>query len=309
VLTIAVPCYNEEQFLPESAERLISIITELVHQEAIDAESSIYFIDDGSSDATWKIIETLATADSRCHGIKLSRNYGHQNALLAALMSVAGDAVITVDADLQDDVDAIYQMIDAYAAGADIVYGVRQGRESDTFFKRFSAQSYYRLLRWMGVNVIFNHADYRLMSRCTLEALKEYGEANLFLRALVPQLGFNTATVYYNRQKRFAGTSKYPFRRMFSLAVDGITSFSAVPLKMITLLGLLLSMLSIGLGAWAVWVKVFNPAAVPGWASTVIPIYLLGGIQLLCTGIIGQYLAKVYLETKRRPRFIVEKVL
>jgi polyisoprenyl-phosphate glycosyltransferase len=270
---------------------------------------SVYFIDDGSTDRTWALIEEMAARDNRVHGIKLSRNYGHQSALLAGLFHALGDAVISIDADLQDDLAAIKDMLAAYSTGAEIVYGIRRERSSDTIFKRGTAEGYYRLLQTMGVRLVFNHADYRLLSRRVIEALRGYKETNLFLRGLIPQLGFNSATVYYNRSERFAGESKYPFSKMLGLAIEGVTSFSEVPLKLITVLGLLISLFSFGLALWALGVRIFNPSAVPGWASIVIPLYFLGGIQLLCMGVIGQYLAKVYSETKARPRFIVEKTL
>ena len=240
-------------------------------------------------------------------GIKLSRNLGHQNALLAGLLTVKGEVVISVDADLQDDLAAIEEMLDDYAAGYDIVYGVRSSRKTDTFFKNFTAIAYYRLLGIMGVEIIYNHADYRLMSRRVIDALREFGEVNLFLRGIIPQLGFSNTIVYYERADRFAGESKYPLKKMLSLAWQGITSFSNVPLKFITGLGLLVSLISFAVTIWAIWIKLFTELAIPGWASTVLPIYFLGGIQLLCLGIIGEYLAKIYMETKRRPRYIIEK--
>ena len=307
-LTIAVPCFNEEEVLPETAARLGLLLEELL-RTALVHETAVYFIDDGSTDRTWPVIEDLALNDGRIHGIKLSRNYGHQSALLAGLLTVPGDVVISVDADLQDDLSAIKNMLAAHLAGAEIVYGIRRRRRSDTYFKRGSAEGYYRLLQAMGVRLIFNHADYRLLSRRAIEALRNYGEANIFLRGLIPQLGFNSATVYYDRQERFAGKSKYPVSKMIGLAIEGITSFSELPLKLITILGILISFGSFGMALWALAVRIWNPSAIPGWASIVIPLYLLGGIQLLCMGVIGQYLAKVYSETKRRPRFIIEKTL
>ena len=237
----------------------------------------------------------------------MSRNRGHQNALLAGLLTVKGEAVISVDADLQDDLSAIEEMLDDYAAGHDIVYGVRSSRKTDTFFKSFTATAYYRLLGIMGVEIVYNHADYRLMSRRAIEALKEFGEVNLFLRGIIPQLGFSHTIVYYERAERFAGESKYPLKKMLALAWQGITSFSNVPLQFITHLGLLVSLISFAVTIWAIWVKLFTEVAIPGWASTVLPIYFLGGIQLLCLGIIGEYLAKIYTETKRRPRYVIEK--
>jgi polyisoprenyl-phosphate glycosyltransferase len=307
-LSIVIPCYNEEEVLPETASRISSLLDELTENNLI-GETAIYFIDDGSTDRTWALIEEMAARDSRAHGIKLSRNYGHQSALLAGLMHAPGDAIISIDADLQDDISAIKEMLAAYSDGAEIVYGIRSERKSDTFFKRGTAEGYYRLLQVMGVRLVFNHADYRLLSRRVIEALRGYKETNLFLRGLIPQLGFKSATVYYNRRERYAGQSKYPFSKMLALAIEGITSFSAIPLKLITLLGMLISLVSFGLALWALGVKIWNPEAVPGWASIVIPLYFLGGIQLLCMGVIGQYLAKVYSETKGRPRFIIEKTL
>jgi polyisoprenyl-phosphate glycosyltransferase len=307
-LALVVPCYNEVEVLPETASRIGAVLAELSAAGMI-AEPAIYFIDDGSTDGTWNLIERLRAADSRIHGLKLSRNYGHQKALLAGLLSVPGDILISIDADLQDDVAAIKEMVAAYAGGAQIVYGIRRTRPSDTFFKRATAESYYRLLRAMGVRIEFNHADYRLMSRSAVEAMRTFKETNLLLRGLVPLLGFPAAKVYYDRGPRFAGESKYPVSKMLALAFEGITSFTEIPLKLITLLGLLISFVSFGLAFWALVVKVVNPAAVPGWASIVIPLYMLGGIQLLCMGVIGQYLAKIYLESKGRPRFIIEKIL
>lgn len=271
--------------------------------------SQVYFIDDGSHDCTWELIELLADTHPFVRGIKLSRNRGHQNALLAGLLTAEGEAIISIDADLQDDLTAIKSMIDHYISGNDIVYGIRKSRDTDTFFKRFTAQSYYHLLDIMGVEVVFNHADYRLMSRRVIEVLKEFGEVNLFLRGIIPQLGFTHTYVYYDRAERFAGESKYPLNKMLALAWQGVTSFSDIPLRFITVLGLLVSLFSFIISAWAIFVRFFTQEALPGWASTVLPIYFLGGVQLLCIGIIGEYLAKVYYETKRRPHYIIEKTI
>ncbi len=306
-LSIVVPCYNEEAVLPETIQRLTELLQYLIDKGKVTSDSCIYYVDDGSRDRTWDLIETFAKTNGFVRGIKLSRNRGHQNALLAGLLTVKGEVVISVDADLQDDLSAIEEMLDDYAAGHDIVYGVRSSRKTDTFFKSFTAIAYYRLLAVMGVEIIYNHADYRLMSRRVIEALKEFGEVNLFLRGIIPQLGFSHAIVYYERADRFAGESKYPLKKMLSLAWQGITSFSDVPLQFITGLGLLVSLISFAVTIWAVWIKLFTEVAIPGWASTVLPIYFLGGIQLLCLGIIGEYLAKIYTETKRRPRYIIEK--
>jgi polyisoprenyl-phosphate glycosyltransferase len=307
-LTIVVPCYNEEEVLPETATRINALFDDL-SQAGLVQEPSVYFIDDGSTDHTWTLIETLAAQSGRIHGIKLSRNFGHQSALLAGLLSVPGEVVISVDADLQDDLEVVKNMLNAHSAGAEVVYGIRRERHSDTPFKRCTAKGYYYLLQAMGVRLVFNHADYRLLSRRVIEVLRDYKEANLFLRGLIPQLGFHSAAVYYDRQRRFAGKSKYSLSKMLNLAFEGITSFSEMPLKLITVLGILISFISFGLAIWALLVRIFDPAAVPGWASIVIPLYMLGGIQLLCMGVVGLYLAKVYSETKGRPRFIIEKML
>ena len=307
-LSIVVPCYNEEQVLPETAARLTATLDALRAKGKIDPGSRLIFIDDGSRDATWSLIEQQSALHAHITGIKLSRNRGHQNALLAGLFLADGDAVISIDADLQDDLAAIEQMLDAHLGGADIVYGVRKRRDTDTRFKRVSAEAYYRLLAGMGVQIVFNHADYRLLSRRAIEALKHYGESNLFLRGIIPQLGFPSAIVYYDRNERYAGTSKYPLVKMLALAWQGITSFSAMPLRLLIGLGVLLSIGSFGIVIWALIIRFFTDHAVPGWTSTVVPMYLLGGVQLLGLGIIGEYLAKIYAETKRRPRYFIDRI-
>ncbi len=306
-LSIVVPCFNEEEVLPETITRLVALRGGLIQDGLVSAESEIIFVDDGSRDSTWSIIEKKSGDDPTIRGVKLSRNRGHQSALMAGIFAADGDAVVTVDADLQDDLDAIREMVKAFLSGADVVYGVRKRRDTDTFFKRFSAESYYRLLKLLGVEVIFNHADYRLLSRRAVLSLREFRESNLFLRAIIPQLGYPTAIVYYDRSERFAGESKYPLKKMLAFAWEGVTSFSAAPLRAITSLGVLVSIGSFIVGAWALWVRLFSSQAVPGWASTVVPMYFLGGIQLLCIGIIGEYLAKIYMEVKCRPTFFVEK--
>lgn len=306
-LTIVVPCYNEEDVLPETAARLLQLLDDLVEAGAVTAESSVYFIDDGSTDATWKLIENSAGGHSRVKGIKLAHNAGHQNALMAGLMSADGDAIVSVDADLQDDLQVIKQMVSQYSQGKDVVLGVRGSRDSDSIFKRATAETYYKLLHLMGVDVVFNHADFRLMSRKAIEALRQFTEVNLFLRGIVVTLGFETGIVTYERSQRFAGESKYPIRRMLALAFDGITSFSAVPLRIIALLGFFVFFVSMAVSVWALWVRLFSDHAVPGWASSVLPMYLLGGVQLLSLGVIGEYIAKIYLETKKRPRYVIEK--
>lgn len=306
LLTIVVPCYNEEAVLPETARRLVALLRDLRERGRIDPSSHVILIDDGSQDRTWYLTEMLCQQYPELRGIKLSRNRGHQRALLAGLHRARGDATISVDADLQDDLHAIDKMLDAYTDGAEVVYGVRKRRNSDTLFKRLSAEIYYKLLARMGVEVIFNHADYRLLGRRALNALRQYGESNLFLRGIVPQLGFKTSVVEYDRCERWAGESKYPLRKMLALAWDGITSFSAVPLRLITGLGVIVSLGSFGVALWALIIRLFSDSAVPGWASTVVPLYFLGGVQLLSLGIIGEYLAKIYVETKHRPPFFVD---
>ena len=307
-LAIVIPCHNETQVLPETAIRLGNLLEGLV-RDALVIAASVYFVDDGSTDDTWGLIERLALEDARFHGLKLSRNFGQQSAILAGLLTAPGDVLISIDADLQDDVAAIEEMIRAYLGGAQVVYGVRRERKTDSFFKRTSAEAYYWLLQKMGVELMFNHADFRLLSRRVIEELRSYKESNLLLRGLIPQLGFPSAKVYYDRHARFAGESKYPISKMISLALNGITSFTEIPLKIITVLGMLVSLFSFVMAAWALGAKFFSAAAVPGWASIVIPLYMLGGIQLVCLGVIGQYLAKIYSETKARPRFIIEKNL
>lgn len=308
VLTIVVPCYNEEDVLPETSRRLSALLDGLSATGRIAPGSAVYYVDDGSRDRTWQIIEELGRGASHFGGIKLSRNRGHQNALMAGLMAVPGDVIVSIDADLQDDLDAIGRMLDQAAAGADIVYGVRSERSSDTFVKRFTAQAFYRALQWLAVEIVYNHADFRLMSRRAIEALRDYGESNLFLRALIPQLGFRTSIVTYARAERFAGVSKYPIRKMLTLAFEGVTSFSTKPLRFVTIMGSTVSLLALLLTVWALFASVVFQTAIPGWASTVVPIYLICGVQMLCVGIIGEYVGKIYLETKRRPRFHVAQM-
>ena len=307
-LNLVVPCYNEELVLPETSSQLLALLDRLQAGGMADGRSSITFVDDGSADSTWQLIENLHQADPRVHGIKLSRNRGHQNALLAGLLSTQGEVLISLDADLQDDIEAIPRMLQVYHEdGADIVYGVRVRRDTDTASKRCTARGYYSLLRRFGVDVVPDHADFRLMSRRALDALRNFREVNLFLRGIIPLLGFRTAVVTYDRLSRFAGESKYPLLKMVRLALEGIFSFSTVPLQWITVMGAAFAIASIGFGLWALAVRVFTDLAVPGWASTVIPMYFLGGLQLLALGIIGGYLSRIYSESKQRPRFIIEK--
>ena len=306
-LAFIIPCYNEEKVLIETARQLKIKLDSLKDRGEIADTSSVYFIDDGSYDSSWSIIENLATEDSIFHGLKLSRNMGHQNALLAGLLNAKGDILISMDADLQHDVDAVDYMLQEYSNGAEIVYGVRSHRNTDSAFKKITAEGYYKFLQQMGVEIIFNHSDYRLMSRKTVKALEEFNEVNLFIRGIIPTLGFKSATVEYKQLDRFAGESKYPISKMLKLAWDGITSFSDIPLRVITVLGFLTSLLSVCLIIYVFIVRIFSDQAVPGWASTTIPIFFIGGVQLLSLGVIGEYIAKIYMETKSRPRYIIEK--
>ncbi|MBB3223749.1 glycosyltransferase family 2 protein [Pseudoduganella umbonata] len=294
--------------MPETTRRLVALLDRLSVEGRAAPGSAIYYVDDGSGDCTWRLIGEYAAAFPTVCGIKLSRNRGHQNALLCGLLTAPGDVLVSLDADLQDDLEAIPRMLDSYRAGNEIVCAVRGRRTTDTFFKRSTAEAYYRLLGMLGVQVQFNHADFRLMSRRAIETLRGYEETHLFLRGLIPQLGYRTAVVEFERASRFAGESKYPLRKMLSLAWQGVTSFTAYPLRLITGVGALVSLGSLALAAWALGIRIFTDDAVPGWASAVIPMYLLGGVQLLSLGIIGEYLAKVYESTKKRPRYHVEAV-
>jgi len=300
-LSIVLPCYNEEEVLLETSSRMLSLLLSLTEKQKISKESLIYFVDDGSKDNTWRIIEELASKNANIKGIKLSRNRGHQNALLAGLFTAEGDALVSIDADLQDDVEAIEQMVDEYNSGSEIVYGVREERKTDTAFKRITAEGFYKVMHLMGVDIVFNHN--------VVEHLKEYKEVNLFLRAMVPLVGFKSSNVYYERAERFAGESKYPLKKMLSFAWDGITSFSIMPLRFITATGFILFIVTILMTAWILGTKLFTDNAIPGWASTVLPIYFIGGVQVLSIGIVGEYIGKIYMETKERPRFIIEKVI
>lgn len=309
-LAIVVPCFNEEDVLPETARRLDALLDRLVAEGRIAAPGSVYLVDDGSRDRTWALIQGFAAArPERWRGVKLSRNRGHQNALLAGLSVARGDAVVSIDADLQDDLEAIPAMLERHAEGCQIVYGVRDDRTADTPFKRRSAAAYYRLLRGLGVEIVPDHADFRLLGRRALDALAQYSEVNLFLRAIVPLLGFRTGVVTYRRAPRLAGESKYPLRRMVGLAIDGITSFSMRPLRLITVAGLLVSLLSFMVALWATAVWLFTNYAVPGWTSLLVPLAVIGGLQLLALGIIGEYVGKIYLEVKRRPKFEIEELV
>ena len=309
-LYVVVPCYKEEEVLPETSKRLKEKLTALIAQGKISPRSRILFVNDGSKDRTWPIIEELHAQDHIFSGVNLSRNRGHQNALLAGLMTAVqyADMMVSMDADLQDDIDAMDRMIDAYHEGYDVVYGVRSSRKTDSFFKRFTAESFYKLMKAMGVDIVFNHADYRLMSRRAVEGLAEFKEVNLFLRGIVPQIGYSWTTVEYERAKRFAGESKYPLKKMLSFAFDGITSFSVKPLRLILFLGGVIFALSLVMLLWTL-IRWIAGATVSGWASLMCSIWMIGGIQLLALGVIGEYMGKVYSEAKARPRFIIERVL
>lgn len=310
ILYVTVPCYNEEAVLPETSKRLKAKITSLISGGIIDSKSRVCFIDDGSKDKTWEIIKSLTESDELFSGIKLAHNRGHQNALLAGLMTAKeyADIVVSMDADLQDDIDALDRFIEKYNEGCDIVYGVRSSRKKDTFFKRSTALAYYRFLARMGVDIVYNHADYRLMSKRALNALAEFKEVNLFLRGIVPLIGFKTAIVEYERSERFAGESKYPLKKMLSFAIDGITSFSIKPIRFITSLGFIIFILSLAMLIYSIVIKITGHAD-SGWASIICSIWMIGGIQLLSLGIIGEYIGKIYNETKSRPRYIIEEFL
>ena len=309
-LYLAIPCYNEEEVLPETARRLAGKFAMLLAAGTITAGSRICFIDDGSKDSTWAIIDRLHRENPLFSGIKLSRNRGHQNALLCGLMTLRSraDCVISMDADLQDDIDAIDAMLEKFQGGIDVVYGVRAQRETDTAFKRVTAQGFYRVMKALGAEVVFNHADYRLMSRRALDALAEYPEVNLFLRGMVPLVGYPSDVVYYNRAPRFAGESKYPLKKMLAFAWEGITSLSIKPIKLITWLGLTMFLVSMGMLIWFL-IRHFTGNTVVGWSSLAVSIWAIGGLQLLAIGIVGQYIGKIYLEAKHRPRYQVEVFL
>ncbi|OUN85093.1 glycosyltransferase [Flavonifractor sp. An52] len=310
ILYIVVPCYNEEEVLPETSRRLKEKLEALMAAGTISRESRVLFVNDGSKDKTWQLIEELHQSSPIFSGVDLSRNRGHQNALLAGLMTAKErcDMAISMDADLQDDIDAVDAMVEQYYAGCDIVYGVRSSRKKDTFFKRFTAEGFYRLMNSMGAETVFNHADYRLMSRRALEGLAQFKEVNLFLRGIVPMIGYRTGTVEYERGERFAGESKYPLKKMLSFAMEGITSLSVKPIRMITGLGFLVFLVSIAMLIYSI-VRWAMGETILGWASLICSVWAIGGLILLSLGVIGEYIGKVYLETKERPRFLIREVL
>ena len=308
ILYIVIPCYNEEQVLPVTAPMFLKKITDLAAAGKISENSRVLFVDDGSKDSTWEIISNLAKADTHYLGIRQSRNRGHQNAVLAGLMEAKDrcDITISIDCDGQDDLDAMDAMVEEYLNGCDIVYGVRSKRTTDTFFKRFTAESYYKLLKSMGVDAVYNHADYRLVSAKALAAFAEFKEVNLFLRGMFPLVGFKSTCVYYERHERLAGKSHYPLRKMLHLAFEGITSLSVKPLHIITGLGIGIAGLSFLGVLWSLIVALTGNS-VPGWASTMCIVCFIGGIQLICLGVIGEYVGKIYMEVKARPRYIISE--
>lgn len=308
-LSLVVPCFNEEQVLPHTVAKLQAELRRLVDAGSVCPQSRIYLVDDGSTDATWELIQAFANTGLPIVGLKLTRNFGHQYALYAGLMEAEGDALISLDADLQDDISAIEDMLAAHSRGDDIVYAVREDRSQDTLFKRWTARAHYWLSAAMGIETVKNHADYRLLSRRAVEMLREYRETNLYLRGIIPQLGLPSSQVYFRREQRLAGQSKYNFVHMLSLSIRGLTSFSIAPLRLIAVLGFLIFAVSMGLVSWVLYAALFIDEVIPGWASTVLPMYLLGGFQLLAIGIAGEYIGKTYMEVKRRPLYHLEKTV
>lgn len=309
-LFLVIPCYKEQEVLPETSARLKRKMQQMIEQNRISPASRVVFVNDGSTDKTWEMIQALHKEDRLFSGIDLSRNRGHQNALLAGLMTVKdiADVTISMDADLQDDIDAIDQMLDQYFNGCDIVYGVRSKRQTDTFFKRFTAESFYHLMRWLGADIVFNHADYRLMSQRALQGLSQFKEVNLFLRGLVPLVGYRSGIVTYERHERFAGESKYPLKKMLAFAVEGITALSTRPIRFISQLGVGIFLFSIFMLLYFL-LRYFTGNTVTGWASIAVSVWAIGGLQLLAIGVIGEYIGKIYLESKSRPRYIIEQFL
>ena len=309
-LIIVVPCYNEEEVLHETTRQLSDILPRMEGQGTI-AEGSLLYVDDGSKDTTWSLIEQLSQENPRVMGLKLAHNVGHQQALWAGLEWAASsrfDAVVSIDADLQDDVEAIVEMTERFNEGYDIVYGVQKERKTDTFFKKHTAQAFYKLMRTMGGDIVYNHADFRLMSKRSLQALVAHPERNLFLRGMVRSLGYPSTSVYYDRKERFAGESKYPLSKMLNFAIDGITSFSVKPLRLITTFGILFMLVAIGIIAYALYTHAVGHT-IPGWTSLLISLWFIGGAILTAIGIIGEYIGKIYKEVKRRPRYFIEKQL
>ena len=309
-LAIVVPCYNEEAVLERSVSELSQVLRELIAKEKISGDSFLLFVDDGSRDRTWELIEKFHKENELVSGLKLAGNVGHQNALLAGLLSVKDniDVSISIDADLQDDTGVIGEMVDRYAGGCDIVYGVRSARKTDTFFKRVTAEGFYKVMKLLGVKSVYNHADFRLMSSRALAGLSEYKERNLFLRGIVPMIGFRTDCVYYERKERVAGESKYPLKKMLSFAFDGVTSFSIKPMNFIMGTGIFMIILTIAAGVYAL-ASYSTGNVVSGWTSLILSLWLIGGMVLFSLGLVGQYIGKIYIEVKERPRYLIEKEL
>ena len=310
ILYLVIPCYNEEEVIEETKKRLEEKMLFLIKEKIISGKSKVVFVNDGSKDKTWGLITQFHQENTLFSGINLSKNRGHQNALLAGLLTVkeSADMIISMDADLQDDIDAIDEMVEKYYQGADIVYGVRNKREKDTYFKRVTAEGFYRIMDYLGANTVFNHADYRLMSKRAVESLSEFNEVNLFLRGIIPMIGYKTDYVYYERNERFAGESKYPLSKMLSFAVEGITSLSVRPIRLISALGFMVFLVSIFYFIYIV-VQYFTGNTIPGWSSVTASVWLIGGLILLSISIVGEYIGKIYLEVKNRPRYIVEEFL
>ena len=308
ILYIVVPCYNEEAVLPETQKELGNKLSDMISTGAISEESRIVFVDDGSKDRTWELIEKYHSENSKIGGVKLAHNRGHQFAVLAGLIKDLCDMAITMDADLQDDIDVVDKFVEKYKEGCEVVYGVRNSRATDTFFKKTTAEGFYKIMQAMGVDIVFNHADYRLMSKTVLDALSEYKEVNLFLRGIVPLIGYKSDIVEYARKERFAGESKYPLKKMLAFAIDGITSFSIKPIRMITTLGVGALGVSALMILWFI-IGAVRGNTVSGWATIVVSIWLFGGLILLGLGVVGEYIGKIYMEAKGRPRFRVEKFL
>lgn len=307
MLTIIVPCYNEEEVLPETVKELGAVLEKMIQDKKVSSESNILFVDDGSKDRTWELISKYSNELGYISGLKFSRNYGHQNALLAGMTTAVAyaDLLITIDADLQDDINAIEKMVEKYHEGADVVYGVRNSRKTDTVFKRQTALTFYALMKKLGVDLVPDSADYRLLSKRATESLLQFDERNLFLRGMVPLVGFKSAKVYYARKERFAGESKYPLKKMIKFALDGITSFSVVPIKLIMGLGFVISIVGIAMFIYTIIQKVLGNV-ISGWTSLMTSIWVLGGVQLICISVIGEYVGKIFTEVKHRPRYTIE---
>jgi polyisoprenyl-phosphate glycosyltransferase len=307
IFTIIVPCYNEEDVLVETIDQLAAKLSELIKQNMVSEKSKVLFVDDGSEDRTWHLIYKASLDNEMIKGLKLSRNAGHQNALLAGLFSAkeASDCMVTIDADLQDDIHAINEMVRKFNEGYEVVYGVRSSRESDSFFKRFTAEGFYKLMDKLGVKLVFNHADFRLMSKRAVEELEHFAESNMFLRGIVPLIGFNSTNVYYERKERHAGETKYPLKKMLGFAFDGITSFSVTPIRFVMIVGCLSFFVSLVFGLYFLTLKLFGNTEL-GWTSLITSIWLIGGLQLIALGLVGEYIGKIYKETKRRPKYIID---